>query len=101
MPMVSSHKLVVWPSGASRVPTHSEANAPPSAKGNAPVLTCAPRYRNRVATTRKIMNTVHDLPGRRDPVPVSRGAVNTGAFPFADGGAFASEWVGTLLAPLG
>src|SRR5665647_2286780 len=31
-----------------------------------------------------------------------RGAqVNTGAFPFADGGAFASEWVGSLLAPLG
>ncbi|HEY8654497.1 MAG TPA: heterodisulfide reductase-related iron-sulfur binding cluster [Dermatophilaceae bacterium] len=31
-----------------------------------------------------------------------RGAqVNTGAFPFADGGAFASEWVGALFAPLG
>ncbi len=31
-----------------------------------------------------------------------RGAqVNTGAFPFAGGGAFASEWVGSLLAPLG
>ena len=31
-----------------------------------------------------------------------RGAqVNTGALPFADGGAFASEWVGSLLAPLG
>ena len=31
-----------------------------------------------------------------------RGAqVNTGAFPFADGGAFASDWFGALLAPLG
>jgi Fe-S oxidoreductase len=31
-----------------------------------------------------------------------RGAqVNTGAFPFSNGGAFASEWVGSLLAPLG
>jgi Fe-S oxidoreductase len=31
-----------------------------------------------------------------------RGAqVNTGAFPFAGGGAFASEWVGSRLAPLG
>jgi len=31
-----------------------------------------------------------------------RGAqVNTGVFPFAGGGAFASEWVGSLLAPLG
>jgi Fe-S oxidoreductase len=31
-----------------------------------------------------------------------RGAqVNTGAFPFAGGGAFASDWFGSLLAPLG
>ncbi|MBI1378892.1 MAG: 4Fe-4S dicluster domain-containing protein [Frankiales bacterium] len=33
---------------------------------------------------------------------VYRGAqVNTGAFPYQDGGAFVSEWVGSLLAPLG
>jgi Fe-S oxidoreductase len=31
-----------------------------------------------------------------------RGAqINTGVFPYQDGGAFASEWVGALLAPLG
>src|SRR5665254_10249 len=31
-----------------------------------------------------------------------RGAqVNTGAFPFAAGGAFGTAWVGSLLAPLG
>src|SRR5664280_207983 len=65
MPMVSSHRFVGPPSGASSEPTHCEANAPPLAKGKSlllTLLTCAPRYRNRVATTRKIMNRISQAP---------------------------------------
>src|ERR1035437_5489933 len=67
MPIVSSHRFAVSPSGASSEPNQSEANAPPPVKGNAPVLTCAPRYRNKVATTRKIMNRISQAPRVCEP----------------------------------
>jgi hypothetical protein len=65
-PMCSRRRAVSSPTGSSAEPTACEANAAPP-YGKLPVTTPAPRKRNIVQMTLKIMNSVSHAPPRCEP----------------------------------
>ena len=76
-PTDSSVSLAEWPSGSSSCATPSETNAPDS-YGKLPALMAAPRYRNIVQTTLKIMNRISQAPPRCEPLNRERRSSRAG-----------------------
>ena len=80
-PTVSTHNRVSGDSPDISEPTQSETKAPLE-YGRLPEADCAPRYQNRVMTTRKIMNRISHAPRVCDPKkreerPLSAGLLRT------------------------